>query len=914
MDKELKVKIVADTKSLQTELKQAENKVKNFANASENSTSALDKLKSVIQEQKTKLAQLKSEYADVILRQKEQGKTTTDLATKMKLLNDSIKNNQSQLDTALNASNSFTDALDGSEGMNNTNASTQELVDTLQQIRGLSIADLFLENYESVSKAVGNIKKDLQLTKSAFNNAKEEIGSLFSKEYWDGASEGAETFREKLGVVKTQAGEAFKSVKSGLASLKPAFAAMGKVILASFVVTLAAAVMQVRNAIRAAERMKTAFFEAQKVGLSTAEYQKWGYVLQSVGVEADSLSDFIKTLSDEQATLREGSEGISKALEQLGMDIDDVVNMSQEELFTQTVTRLQQVENQVDRTALAYQIFGEDAAQLANIINMSNGSIQSLMRNYQLLGGEASDTLVNKSLQLQQAISNMKVAWQGLGNTLAEWIMPVITNVIRWLTVAIAKINMFIRAVLGYEIVSTGSSSATKKAAGGVSSYANAVNGATKAVEKLKRVTMGFDELNIIPNTQDSGSSGSGSFGGGDIGASMGGIGAEAILNEEDVENLEKFKKKMEEIKEFLQGFIPIALTAIGIVGCVACLFTSNWVGAVAFGAMAGVGIQIGMENGAWAQMAEGIKNIWNNIKEWFKEYVAPVFTKEFWSEKWEKVKKACLEKLVEITIGIIAKVLEVQSWWDTNVAPIFTKQYWKDIFDKVKQGIKEKLDEIKTTFTEKWNGVKSWYNTNIAPKFTKEYWKGVFNKVKEAAATKLEEVRSTISTKWNSVKSWFSTNVAPKFTATYWKNKFGSIKDGAKHAFNGVIEAVERAINTIVSRINELSWQVPDWVPAIGGQRWGFNFGQVSIPRLAQGGITNGSTLANIGEGGYREAILPLERNTEWMDTLADKIAARQTGTPTILTVDGKVFAQTAVDSINSLTKQTGNLGLVLI
>lgn len=38
-----------------------------------------------------------------------------------------------------------------------------------------------------------------------------------------------------------------------------------------------------------------------------------------------------------------------------------------------------------------------------------------------------------------------------------------------------------------------------------------------------------------------------------------------------------------------------------------------------------------------------------------------------------------------------------------------------------------------------------------------------------------------------------------------------------------------------------------------------------ISIPRLANGGITTGSTLANIGEAG-REAVLPLENNTGWM------------------------------------------------
>ena len=46
-------------------------------------------------------------------------------------------------------------------------------------------------------------------------------------------------------------------------------------------------------------------------------------------------------------------------------------------------------------------------------------------------------------------------------------------------------------------------------------------------------------------------------------------------------------------------------------------------------------------------------------------------------------------------------------------------------------------------------------------------------------------------------------------------------------------------------------------------------------IPYLATGGITSGATLAMIGESG-KEAVLPLENNTSWMDALADKIGGQ--------------------------------------
>ena len=131
--------------------------------------------------------------------------------------------------------------------------------------------------------------------------------------------------------------------------------------------------------------------------------------------------------------------------------------------------------------------------------------------------------------------------------------------------------------------------------------------------------------------------------------------------------------------------------------------------------------------------------------------------------------------------------------------------------------------------------------------------------------------------------------------------------------AINSAIEAVERGINYIVRKVNTISFKIPDWVPKIGGNKFGFNLREVSVPRLAEGGIATRSVLANIGEAG-KEAVLPLEYNTEWMDTLADKIAARNGGpTKVVLQVNDKELGWATIDSINSITKQTGAIQLTL-
>ena len=57
----------------------------------------------------------------------------------------------------------------------------------------------------------------------------------------------------------------------------------------------------------------------------------------------------------------------------------------------------------------------------------------------------------------------------------------------------------------------------------------------------------------------------------------------------------------------------------------------------------------------------------------------------------------------------------------------------------------------------------------------------------------------------------------------------------------------------------------IPDWVPLVGGETLGFNI--PTIPQLAEGGVATSPTLAEIGEGGEPEAVMPLSKLADLLD-----------------------------------------------
>ena len=103
------------------------------------------------------------------------------------------------------------------------------------------------------------------------------------------------------------------------------------------------------------------------------------------------------------------------------------------------------------------------------------------------------------------------------------------------------------------------------------------------------------------------------------------------------------------------------------------------------------------------------------------------------------------------------------------------------------------------------------------------------------------------------------------------WKNC-----EGFRNFFKGFINVLISGVNAVIKGLNKISFDIPDWVPVIGGGKFGFNI--PTIPKLAKGGVVDKATLAMIGEDG-KEAVMPLEKNTGWIKQLAKEIASEQGG-----------------------------------
>lgn len=315
--------------------------------------------------------------------------------------------------------------------------------------------------------------------------------------------------------------------------------------------------------------------------------------------------------------------------------------------------------------------------------------------------------------------------------------------------------------------------------------------------------------------------------------------------------------------------------------------FLAQWgVDILAFivgGPIALVGVEIAKH---WDEVKEKTTEIWNSVSTWLGETWEGV--KNTCSETWNNIKTSISDKWGEVKQGTEDTWNNLTSWLGTTWGNISTSA--STAWETIKTSIAGKWDELKTKCSEVWENIK-----------------GVFDGV----ITWIDNIFSVgWSNAWNGIKNTFKTI-------------FDSLVNIAKKPLNLVItmvNAVISGVNKMIKALNNLNIDVPDWVPGIGGESFGFNFDTISpIPMLAKGGIVDSPTLAMVGEAG-KEAVMPLENNTGWISDLAGQIASilgtgnnsvstDQQGGDIVFMLDSSIIGRVALNELIKMRKQGKNV-----
>lgn len=198
------------------------------------------------------------------------------------------------------------------------------------------------------------------------------------------------------------------------------------------------------------------------------------------------------------------------------------------------------------------------------------------------------------------------------------------------------------------------------------------------------------------------------------------------------------------------------------------------------------------------------------------------------------------------IAVAVAIGVLIYKNWDKIKAKAVELGAKISEVWGNIKTGVSEAVANLVSAFQS---------NFPLLSAYLSGWWKSVsaaWENVKAIFANIIDFVQNVFAGNWSA--AW--DNIVAIFG-----NVFGMIVNLAKAPINGVISA----INWVLGKINSISVTIPDWVPGVGGKTLGFNI--PTIPALAAGGIATAPTLAQIGEGGEPEAVLPLSKLAALLD-----------------------------------------------
>jgi len=209
------------------------------------------------------------------------------------------------------------------------------------------------------------------------------------------------------------------------------FAKVGKVAVAGFAAvgtaTATAMTMFVKSTGKVAEYGDNIDKMSQKMGISAQAYQEWDAIMQHSGTSIDSMSRGMQTL-------QKNAVNSAEKFEALGISQEQLANMSTEELFSATITGLQNMGEGAERTALASELLGGSAKELGALLNTSAEDTEAMRQKVHELGGVMSDEAVKAAAAYQDSLQDMQTGFESLKRNLLADFMPSLTTVMNGLT------------------------------------------------------------------------------------------------------------------------------------------------------------------------------------------------------------------------------------------------------------------------------------------------------------------------------------------------------------------------------------------------------------------------------------------------------------------------------------------------
>ena len=543
---------------------------------------------------------------------------------------------------------------------------------------------------------------------------------------------------------------------------------------------------------------------------------------------------------------------------------------------------------------------------------------------------------IMKNDEARAAVARLKAALLTLAQPILQVVIPVFVKLVNILTQVVTAIAKF------FGMLSGKSWSSQKSAAQGLNEEQKALEGVGSAAEDASKSMASFDEINQL--TDNSASAAGGGAGG-----------AASTEIAPDFSNLDMAEDKLHDILG-LVGAIAAGLLAwkiaslftndlskiwgiaLAVAGAFALVYfwldawnngidLQNFLGMLAGLAALAVGLAIAfgpiaagiaLVVGGLAMLVVGIKDVIENgfnlvntltiiagllaagigisilTGSWIPLLIAGFLAALVALVSFTGHGEELIQGLKKIIDGF-GKFFKGVFTGDMKLAVEGIKQIW--------EGMKQTWNAIVSSIKDAWNMFITWLQSKsplLASIFQTygKYVSDVYKNIKDILKGVIDFIVGVFTGDWT--KAW--EGVTEIFKGI-WNNIVAIIEA----AINFIIDG----INLLISALNTIHFEIPDWVPIIGGKSFGISIplvSQVELPRLAEGAVIppNREFMAVLGDQKSGTNIeTPLETMVQAFKQAMNESGGRSQ--TIILQLNGREFARAVYKANNEETQRVG-------
>lgn len=209
---------------------------------------------------------------------------------------------------------------------------------------------------------------------------------------------------------------------------------------------------------------------AERLGIGISELQSLQYAAQQAGVSTDSLNSSLSKMLATIGRASAGNKQAAAALAQIGLTVQDLINLSPDQQYIKIAEGIRQVGNAAQQAAINQAIFGKGGFENLSIVKEG---VKGLIDEYKSLGVALTTDQVKAVEKYGDELSKLSTIWNGFKDQLAAALAGPLKQLLDWIV-------EIIKGMGGFEQIS-------KKVATGIISAFGAI---VEIFDKTKRAML----------------------------------------------------------------------------------------------------------------------------------------------------------------------------------------------------------------------------------------------------------------------------------------------------------------------------------------------------------------------------------------------------------------------------------------